>query len=163
MSKKKTQTSGKLEKKESICMKTRRYELTGKEWNLLRPLIPISHTGRPQKNIARISTALCGAPARARWNVFLARFVPHQTVHRCFGRCQDDGILKKIFGICTASSTGAELSMDSTSIKASVQAGRTMRKRVKARQQAASAKYAEFQTWQLTPLPEDRKQEFAHQ
>lgn len=102
-------------------------------------------------------------PQRARWNVFLARFVPHQTVHRCFGRCQDDGILKKIFGICTASSTGAELSMDSTSIKAPVQAGRTMRKRVKARQQAASAKYAEFQTWQLTPLPEDRKQEFAHQ
>ena len=102
-------------------------------------------------------------PQRARWNVFLARFVPHQTVHRCFGRCQDDGILKKIFGICTASSTGAELSMDSTSIKASVQAGRTMRKQVKARQQAASATYAEFQTWQLTPLPEDRKQEFAHQ
>ena len=63
MSKKKTQTSGKLEKKESIYMKTRRYELTGKEWKLLRPLIPISHTGRPQKNIARISTALCGSPA----------------------------------------------------------------------------------------------------
>lgn len=63
MSKKKTQTSGKLEKKESIYMKTRRYELTGKEWKLLRPLIPISHTGRPQKNIARISTASCGLPA----------------------------------------------------------------------------------------------------
>ena len=102
-------------------------------------------------------------PQRARWNVFLARFVPHQAVHRCFGRCQDDGILKKFFGICTASNTGAELSMDSTSIKASVQAGRRMRKRVKARQQAASAKYAEFKTRKLTPLLEDRKQEFAHQ
>ena len=78
-------------------------------------------------------------PQRARWNVFLARFVPHQTVHRCFGRCQDDGILKKIFGICTASSTGAELSMDSTSIKASVQAGSRMRKRGKARQQNEKA------------------------
>ena len=32
-------------------MKARRYELTDKEWELIRPLIPISHTGRPQKNI----------------------------------------------------------------------------------------------------------------
>ena len=32
-------------------MKARRYELTDKERELIRPLIPISHTGRPQKNI----------------------------------------------------------------------------------------------------------------
>lgn len=32
-------------------MKARRYELTDKEWELIRPLIPISHTGRPQKDI----------------------------------------------------------------------------------------------------------------
>ena len=32
-------------------MKARRYELTDKEWELIRPLIPISYTGRPQKNI----------------------------------------------------------------------------------------------------------------
>ena len=31
-------------------MKARRYELTDKEWELIRPLIPISHTGRPQKD-----------------------------------------------------------------------------------------------------------------
>ena len=32
-------------------MKARRYEFTDKEWELIRPLIPISHTGRPQKDI----------------------------------------------------------------------------------------------------------------
>ena len=32
-------------------MKARRYELTDKEWELIRPLIPISHTSRPQKDI----------------------------------------------------------------------------------------------------------------
>ena len=32
-------------------MKARRYELADKEWELIRPLIPISHTGRPQKDI----------------------------------------------------------------------------------------------------------------
>ena len=31
-------------------MKARRYELTDKEWELVQPLIPISHTGRPQKD-----------------------------------------------------------------------------------------------------------------
>ena len=32
-------------------MKARRYELTDKEWELVQPLIPISHAGRPQKDI----------------------------------------------------------------------------------------------------------------
>ena len=37
--------------KEVTSMKARRYELTDKEWELVQPLIPISHTGRPQKDI----------------------------------------------------------------------------------------------------------------
>ena len=32
-------------------MNARRYELTDKEWELVRPLIQISHTGCPQKDI----------------------------------------------------------------------------------------------------------------
>ena len=32
-------------------MKARRYELTDREWELIQPLILISHTGRPQKDI----------------------------------------------------------------------------------------------------------------
>lgn len=36
---------------EVTSMNARRYELTDKEWELIRPLIPISHTGRPQKDI----------------------------------------------------------------------------------------------------------------
>ena len=46
--------------KEVTSMKARRYELTDKEWELIRPLIPISHTGRPQKDIrAHLNGILC--------------------------------------------------------------------------------------------------------
>ena len=82
------------------------------------------------------------ARSGARWSDLPARFGPHQTVYSCFCRWQDDGTLKKIFERCAAPGTDAELSMDSTSIKASVQAGRGIRKRAKARHQAASAKRA---------------------
>ena len=115
-----------------------------KEWELIRPLIPISHTGRPQKDIrAHLNGILWLARSGARWSDLPARFGPHQTVYSCFCRWRDDGTLKKIFELCAAPGTGAELSMDSTSIKASVQAGRGIRKRAKVRHQAASAKHAE--------------------
>ena len=125
-------------------MKARRYELTDKEWELIRPLIPISHTGRPQKDIRpHLNGILWLARSGARWSDLPARFGPHQTVYSCFCRWQDDGTLKKIFERCAAPGTDAELSMDSTSIKASVQAGRGIGKRAKVRLQAASAKHAE--------------------
>ena len=131
--------------KEVTNMKARRYELTDKEWELIRPLIPISHTGRPQKDIrAHLNGILWLARSGARWSDLPARFGPHQ----------DDGTLKKIFELCAASSTGAELSMDSTSIKASVQAGRGIRKRAKVRHQAASAKHAEVLTRKSMPSSE---------
>ena len=44
--------------KEVTSMKARRYELTDKEWEPVRPLIPISHTGRPQKDRVYLKTAL---------------------------------------------------------------------------------------------------------
>ena len=125
-------------------MKARRYELTDKEWELVRPLIPISHTGRPQKDIrAHLNGILWLARSGARWSDLPARFGPHQTVYSCFCRWRDDGTLKKIFEICAASSKDAELSIDSTAIKASVQAGRGIRKRAKTKRPTASAKHAE--------------------
>ena len=125
--------------KEVTSMKARRYELTDREWELNQPLILISHTGRPQKDIR---AHLNGILWLARWSDLPARFGPHQTVYSCFCRWRDDGTLKKIFELCATSGTGAKLSMDSTSIKASVQAGRGIRKRAKVRHQAASAKRA---------------------
>ena len=63
-------------------MKARRYELTDKEWELIRPLIPISHTGRPQKDIrAHLNGILWLARSGARWSDLPARFGPHQTVY----------------------------------------------------------------------------------
>ena len=84
--------------KEVTSMKARRYELTDKEWELVRPLIPISHTGRPQKDIrAHLNGILWLARSGARWSDLPARFGPHQTVYSCFCRWWDDGTLKKIF------------------------------------------------------------------
>ena len=125
-------------------MKVCRYELTDKEWELIQPIIPISHTGRPQKDIrAHLNGIMWLARSGARWSDLPARFGPHQTVYSCFCRWRDDGTLKKIFDICAASSKGAELSIDSTAIKASVQACRGIRKRPKAKHHAASVKHAE--------------------
>ena len=84
-------------------MKARRYELADKEWELIRPLIPISHTGRPQKDIcAHLNGILWLARSGARWSDLPARFGPHQTVYSCFCRWRDDGTLKKIFEFCAA-------------------------------------------------------------
>ena len=70
-------------------MKARRYELTDKEWELIRPLIPISHTGRPQKDIrAHLNGILWLARSGARWSDLPARF-DRLYLH------QDDGTLKK--------------------------------------------------------------------
>ena len=125
-------------------MKVCRYELTDKEWELIQPIIPIAHTGRPQKNIrAHLNGIMWLARSGARWSDLPARFGPHQTVYSCFCRWRGDGTLKKIFEICAASSECAELSMDSTAIKASVQAGRGIRKRVKTKRHAALEKHAE--------------------
>ena len=130
--------------KEVTSMKARRYEFIDKEWELVQPLIPISHTGCPQKDIrAHLNGILWLARSGARWSDLPARFGPHQTVYSCFCRWRDDGTPKKIFELCAAPGTGSELSMDSTSIKASAQAGRGIRKRAKLRHQTASAKHAE--------------------
>lgn len=125
-------------------MKVCRYELTDKEWELIQPIIPISHTERPQKDIrAHLNGIMWLARSDARWSDLPTRFGPHQTMYSCFCRWRDDGTLKKIFEICAASSKGAELSIDSTSIKASVQAGRGIRKRAKTKRHAALAKRVE--------------------
>ena len=125
-------------------MKVCRYELTDKEWELIEPLIPIAHTGRPQKDIrAHLNGIMWLARSGARWSDLPARFGPHQTVYSYFCRWRDDRTLKKIFELCAAPGTGTELSMDSTPIKAAVQAGRGIRKRAKVRHQAASEKHEE--------------------
>ena len=91
--------------KEVTNTKARRYELTDKEWALVQPLIPISHTGCPQKDIR---VHLNGILWLARWSDLPARFGPHQTVCSCFCRWRDDGALKKIFEFCAAPGSGAE-------------------------------------------------------
>ena len=74
---------------EVTSMKARRYELTDKEWALVQPLIPISHTGCPQKDIrVHLNGILWLARSGARWSDLPARFGPHLTVYSCFCRYQ---------------------------------------------------------------------------
>ena len=95
-------------------------------------LAPISHIVCPQKDIrAHLNGILWLARSGARWSDLPAGFGPHQTVYSCFLPLAGRWNPKKIFERCATPSTGSELSMDSTSIKASVQAGRGIRKRAK--------------------------------
>lgn len=62
-------------------MKVCRYELTGKEWEPIQPIVPIAHTGRPQKAIrAHLNGIMWLARSDARWCDLPSRFGPHQTV-----------------------------------------------------------------------------------
>lgn len=125
-------------------MKVCRYELTDKEWEKIQPLIPIAHTGRPQKDIrAHLNGIVWLARSGARWSDLPARFGPHQTVYSCFCRWRNNGTLKKIFEICAVPSNNSEISIDSTSIKVSVQAGRGIRKRSEIKHHAALVRHAE--------------------
>lgn len=128
--------------KEADDMRNCRYEITDEEWNIIQPIIPVAHTGRPQKDIrAHLNGIVWLARSGARWSDLPARFGPHQSVYSCFCRWRDDGTLKKIFELCAASGKAAELSIDSTSIKVSVQAGRGIRKRPETEPHAASGKH----------------------
>ena len=61
--------------KEVTGRKARRYELTAKEWELIQPLNPIPHTGRPQKDVrAHLNGILWLARSGARWSDLPARF-----------------------------------------------------------------------------------------
>ena len=62
-------------KRKTVC----RYELTDKEWEQIEPLIPVAHTGQPQKDIrAHLNGIMWLARSGARWSDLPARFGPHR-------------------------------------------------------------------------------------
>lgn len=111
-------------------MTTRRYELTDAEWDIVEPLIPRKHMGRPQKDIREHFNGIVWlARSGSRWEDLPERFGPHQTVYSCFCRWRDDGTMDRVFKALSQQANKTELSIDSTACKASPQATRGPRKR----------------------------------
>jgi transposase len=101
----------------------RRYELTDKEWNQIKDLLPNNTNktkrGRPPKDDrimlnAMIWLARSGAP----WRDLPERYGPWESVYSRFHKWINDGIIDNIFRILTLESELEELSMDSTIIRA---------------------------------------------
>lgn len=111
-------------------MSIHRYEVTDKEWEIIEPLIPKQHMGRPQKDVrAHFNGILWLARSGARWFDIPACYGPHQTVYRCFCRWRDDGTLERLFHLINADAELCELSIDSTAVKVHEQASRGSRNR----------------------------------
>ena len=96
--KKKTQKGSIIGSKGSDRMTIHRYEVTDAEWDIIEPMLPKHHMGRPQKDLrAHFNGILWIARSGARWEDLPARYGPHQTVYSCFCRWRDDGTLEHIF------------------------------------------------------------------
>jgi transposase len=72
---------------------TRRYELTDVQWDVLRPLLPTSRTGRPRKDDRRVINGILwrlrtGAP----WRDVPERYGPWKTVYGRFRRWSQAGV-----------------------------------------------------------------------
>ena len=128
--KKKTQKDSIIGSKGSDRMTIHRYEVTDAEWDIIEPMLPKHHMGRPQKDLrAHFNGILWIARSGARWEDLPARYGPHQTVYSCFCRWRDDGTLERIFHKLGANAELEELNIDSTTSKVSEQASRGPRKR----------------------------------
>ena len=128
--KKKTQKGSIIGSKGSDRMTIHRYEVTDAEWDIIEPMLPKHHMGRPQKDLrAHFNGILWIARSGARWEDLPARYGPHQTVYSCFCRWRDDGTLEHIFHKLGANAELKELNIDSTTSKVSEQASRGPRKR----------------------------------
>ena len=128
--KKKTQKGSIIGSKGSDRMTIHRYEVTDAEWDIIEPMLPKHHMGRPQKDLrAHFNGILWIARSGARWEDLPARYGPHQTVYSCFCRWRDDGTLEHIFHKLGANAELEELNIDSTTSKVSEQASRGPRKR----------------------------------
>ena len=128
--KKKTQKDSIIGSKGSDRMTIHRYEVTDAEWDIIEPMLPKHHMGRPQKDLrAHFNGILWIARSGARWEDLPARYGPHQTVYSCFCRWRDDGTLERIFHKLGANAELEEMNIDSTTSKVSEQASRGPRKR----------------------------------
>ena len=100
----------------------RRYELTDEEWDQVKDLLPPEHTGKKGKpckdNRNMLNAMIWLARSGAPWRDLPERYGPWKSVYTRFRKWLDDGVLDNIFRIFALEAELAELSIDSTIVRA---------------------------------------------
>jgi transposase len=123
----------------------RRYELTDREWEQIRDLLPPERTGRkgrPRKDNRQMLNAMVWiARSGAPWRDLPERYGPWGTVYDRFRKWIDAGILDNIFRLFALDADLSEVSMDGTIVRA--------------HQHSAGASEEEKKTMKLGAVAED--------
>ena len=109
-------------------MTIHRYGVIDVEWDIIESMLPKHHTGCPQKDLrSHFNGILMDCSQRSPLEMKTFR----QDMDRisCFCRWRDDGTLERIFHKLGANAELEDLSINSTTSKASEQASRGPRKR----------------------------------
>lgn len=100
----------------------RRYELTDREWEQLRPYFPERQArdkGRPRKDSRQILNGILWiAHSGAVWRDLPERYGAWQTVYKRFVQWQESGLLEQIFHDLGADVDLQDISIDGTYVKA---------------------------------------------
>ena len=107
---------------ENIYMNNIRHELTDKEWNRIKDLLPPERTGkrgRPSKDNRRVINAIVwllrtGAP----WRDLPAEFGSWKSIYTRFRRWNINGLWQEIFTALSQQNDAEALIIDSTVIRA---------------------------------------------
>ena len=99
----------------------RRYELTWREWNRVKALLPPERTwkrGRPRKDNQRMLNGMLWiARSGAQWRELPKEYGPWQSVYARFAKWRDDGTLEAVFRALSEDVDKENFSIDSTCIK----------------------------------------------
>jgi len=102
-------------------MKMRRYELTDREWEIVKEYFPDKEPGTPGKPPKPARPKLNGviwiAKSGAPWRDLPSRYGAWNTVYDFFRDLIDNGILVKIFADLNVDADLQDMSLDSTSVK----------------------------------------------
>jgi transposase len=107
-----------------------RYDLTGFEWRVIKPLLPNKPRGVPRVDDRRVLNGIfwvlrSGAP----WRDLPERYGPRTTCYNRFVRWRKAGVWDRLMGAITAAHEGDIQMIDSTSVRAHQQAATAKRDR----------------------------------
>ena len=99
----------------------RQYELTRRQWNRVKALLPPERTGkrgRPRKDNQRMLNGMLWiARSGAQWRELPKEYGPWQSVYSRFAKWRDDGTLEAVFRALSEDADRENFSIDSTCIK----------------------------------------------
>ena len=100
-------------------MDMRRYEVTDEQWEKIKELLPPKKTGRSFKNLRNTFNGILWVMCTgASWRDIPERYSKWNTIYKCFAHWANLGVFEKIFEKLSSEKDFAELSIDSTYVKA---------------------------------------------